>query len=231
MSDFTKKSWKCVDIKDIDWGQRFEFNEDKVDTYVSDLPGVYRLVYRTIHEGKDGYFVFYNGETDDLYKTLCGHLNLLKIELPPPKNPYNAPEHCIQKTLQEYPCYFRFIIVRSKKERVRIKKELDDSIIPKGEMEFAAWADNFFRVLSANADKWFPPAERPADFSDALDKFNDKHKKFMASYDEHLKVQINLRAAEKKLKDAEQKLKDEQQKRKEAENEGEEWKEGKNKPD
>jgi hypothetical protein len=187
-----------------EWTPRFEYTDDEVDNYAPDIGGVYRLIYKH-GEKPDDYFIFYVGETDNLYKALQDHLNLLDRELPPPPNPYNAPDHCIKRTLQESKCYFRFIIIRSKKKRIRIKEKLENSYIPKGDMEFAAWADNFIRVLSANAHKWGIPPEAWAHLAGT-------HKEYMASYDAHLKAKIDIRKARQKLKDAQQ--------------EGEEWKGG-----
>lgn len=196
-----KKNEKKVTPED--WGPRFEYNDDNVDNYVPDLGGVYRLIYRRDKSGDD-YFIFYVGETDNLYEALQNHLDLLKRELPPPQNPCNAPDHCIKKYLQDYQCYFKFIIIRSKEERIRIKEELDYSFIPKDDMEFAFWMDNFIRVVSANAEKWGIPVAEMA-------KLQASHKKYMASYDAYLRAEIVRKNAKKKL--------DEQE-------EGEEWKKG-----
>lgn len=240
-----------------EWTPRFEYTLDNVDNYVPDLGGVYRLIYlaadpvASAQAGKTGlhvrertqisndYYIFYTGQGTDLYKCLSEHLELLKRELPPPPNPFNAPDHCMKRTLQDYQCYFKFVIIRSEKKRIRIKEKLESDFIPKGEMEFALWADNFIRVLSANAAKWFTPPDATAPDATAMAavaKLNVSHKEYMASYDKQLKSKIDLRAEEKKLKDMEQKLKDagqwdwDRNRPKDAQQEGEEWKGGDSKP-
>jgi hypothetical protein len=236
-----------------EWTPRFEYTLELVDNYVPDLPGVYKLIYQTgrpadlpakasacpvgadrsAQAGHD-YYVFHVGETNDLFRALMKHLNLLKRELSPPPNPCKAPAHCMKRTLQDYKCYFRFIIERSKSKRSRLATAERYSFIPKGELEFAAWADNFIRVLSANAHKWGIPPE-------ARTKLAGSHKEYMASYDKQLRSKIDLRAAEKELKDTEQKLKDAGQwdwdrnrpkdpLGRRPEQEGEEWKGGDVKP-
>lgn len=193
----------------LNWGPIFEYNEDMLNANVPDAPGVYRLVYKT----GDEYFVFYHGQTDNLYKALLNHLNLLKTELPPPVNPNYAPKHCIKKCLQNYPCYFRFIEVRSKRQRRRIQAEDEFAFIPKDDMEFDIWLYNFITQLEAlGPDKYgITPAQMAG--------LKAHQRKWSEDYDAYLRAQINLKHATKKLNDTTQKLKD-------AQMEGEEWKGG-----
>jgi len=168
-----------------DWSIRIEYTHEQVDNYlIPDTSGVYCLIH--YYEPKNDYFRFYFGQSADMNQALHEHLNLLDRELPPPENPCCAPEHCIKKTLLANKCYFRFRVVSSKTKRNRIKEEAESAFIPKGDMEFALWADNFIRVLSANAAQWFiPPA--------AVAKLQDSHKEYMASYDAHLRAKSALR--------------------------------------
>ena len=88
------------------WSSRQLYTDSNVDLYAPASGGVYRLIYQT----DDGHYVFFVGQSDDLQKRFCEHLNP------------SEPNQCIKTHLQNYRCYFRFIEIAAQTERGRIEK-------------------------------------------------------------------------------------------------------------
>jgi len=96
-----------MDSWQLKWSRLYEYTPSNLSQYVSNIPGVYRLSYKSV----DGdIYVFYVGKAEDLQSRLYQHL------LPSETN------QCIKKMLQQNTCYFRYAMVND--EGVRNGAEL-----------------------------------------------------------------------------------------------------------
>jgi len=77
--------------------QLFRYETDSVSKKAPKEPGVYVLVYRAA-DGKT--YVFYVGQSLDLQERLLDHLGEWE------------PNGCIRLYVENYDCFFRFVIVR-----------------------------------------------------------------------------------------------------------------------
>jgi len=88
------------------WSNRYKYNESNVDEYVPEEGGVYRLIYKR----GDKYYVFYIGQSENLWRRLKEHLDP------------NEPDECIKRHIREYDCYFRFAKISSQQERNNLER-------------------------------------------------------------------------------------------------------------
>ncbi len=92
---------------ELKWSSLLEYNATNVSNIVPDLPGVYRISFKSV----DGnIYVFYVGKADNLKTRLQQHLLILE------------PNQCIKKMIQQNSCYFRYARVNN--ENVRNGAEL-----------------------------------------------------------------------------------------------------------
>ena len=89
------------------WSQAYLYTEAEVRRCAPVTGGVYKLMYA--QNGK--LYVFYVGESAELEQRLLEHLGTSE------KNT------CIRRHLRDYTCYFDFVQVSPKSERLRVEAD------------------------------------------------------------------------------------------------------------
>ena len=85
-----------------DWSTRYSYTENNVERYAPTSGGVYRLIYQS----GDKFYPFYIGRSNDLRRRLLEHISPSEVD------------SCIKRHLRNNTCFFRFVTISSKTDRI-----------------------------------------------------------------------------------------------------------------